>query len=1073
MVDISKISKINKQSTLTSATNKNLSILKQPVLSLINDHLIAYPVPSNLNYFWGFGSLAGISLIIQIATGVFLACHYTPDVNLAFSSVEHIMRDVNGGFILRYAHANGASMFFIVVMIHVLRGLYYGSYQAAREAVWLSGVVMLLLMVATAFMGYSLPFGQQSLWGISVITSLFSVVPFVGTELVQWLWGGFSVNNATLNRFFSLHYLLPFVIAGASIVHLAALHHKGSNNPLGINSASDKINFYPYLVMKDRVGLLLYLIIFSFLVWFAPNLLAHPDNNIPANSLVTPLSIVPEWYFCAPTRRYDRCLKLYKGQYSCHTNYCKAYRPGARGNPGVRSGDKSNVSRVGYREKHLQAKLGMVKIMNLNHTHPVRPYTAAPYLLTRNVSHSKLPESKAYLMTMGSRNVTQTPYMGQGPKPRIDDHNGTSGLPKADPARASYGNGSAIVKGKTFEGRKEIQHKNEALITKLGEELSNLYKNNINNPEMVNYGVIHVISSLATLIVAYETLKSKPGNMTPGIGKQTLDGTALRTLELLSRKLKAGKFKFSPARRIYIPKPRKTEKRPLTIPSPREKIVQKAVQLVLEGAYEPSFLPYSHGFRPGRGTHTALRMIDQQCKNANWFIEADISKCFDTIDHTTLMGIISERISCDKTKALIRSALEAGYMAPDTGLAVRADMGTPQGSVLSPILCNIYMHKLDQYLERLMQKYNKGKRKRQNPPYTKLLNTLAKTTSTLERIAIRAQMRKIPARDPMDPNMIRVKYVRYADDFIISVIGPHSLAKLIKSEVEGFLKTTVQLNMNHAKSIITNTKIKPAKFLGTRVRTGKSTEIEKPVALNRAGKRTRLTPRISLHAPIDEIYQKLKTQGFIKSSAKHSWATPTSVGRLTNMDHADIISYYNSVGRGILNYYSFADNRKSLGSVIRALHMSCARTLALKYKLRFAAKVFKKFGKHLKDPDSNARFYFPETYKRTRNFQTRVPLALKTLEKSRANKLTKSNLNRSCVICGAMPAEMHHVKRIKELKSRKHLDWFTMQMAAINRKQVPLCKDHHKKLHSATLSEMERTAFAKGCKEFSTNVTLA
>lgn len=283
--------------THASGTGKNLSLLKQPVLSVVNEHLIAYPVPSNLNYFWGFGSLAGISLVIQIVTGIFLACHYTPDVNLAFSSVEHIMRDVNGGFLLRYMHANGASMFFMVTMVHVLRGLYYGSYQAPREAVWMTGVIMLLLMVATAFMGYSLPFGQQSLWGISVITSLFSVVPFVGTELVQWLWGGFSVNNATLNRFFSLHYLLPFVIAGASIVHIAALHHKGSNNPLGINSAADKINFYPYLVYKDRVGLLIYLIIFSILVWFAPNLLAHPDNNIPANSLVTPLSIVPEWYF--------------------------------------------------------------------------------------------------------------------------------------------------------------------------------------------------------------------------------------------------------------------------------------------------------------------------------------------------------------------------------------------------------------------------------------------------------------------------------------------------------------------------------------------------------------------------------------------------------------------------------------------------------------------------------------------------------------------------------------------------------------------------------------------------------
>lgn len=287
----------NNHIVTTYGTGKNLSILKQPVLRVVNDHLIAYPVPSNLNYFWGFGSLAGISLVIQIASGVFLACHYTPDVNLAFSSVEHIMRDVQGGWLLRYMHANGASMFFMVVFVHMLRGLYYGSYQAPREAVWCLGVVILFLMIATAFMGYSLPFGQQSFWGISVITSLFSVVPFVGTELVQWLWGGFSVNNATLNRFFSLHYLLPFLIAAASIVHIAALHHKGSNNPLGLNASADKINFYPYLVSKDRVGLLLYLLLFGGLVMFAPNILAHPDNNIPANSLVTPLSIVPEWYF--------------------------------------------------------------------------------------------------------------------------------------------------------------------------------------------------------------------------------------------------------------------------------------------------------------------------------------------------------------------------------------------------------------------------------------------------------------------------------------------------------------------------------------------------------------------------------------------------------------------------------------------------------------------------------------------------------------------------------------------------------------------------------------------------------
>jgi len=281
----------------TKSTLKRLSILKQPVFSVLNNHLIAYPTPSNLNYFWGFGSLAGLSLVIQIVTGVLLACHYTPDVNLAFASVEHIMTDVQGGFLLRYSHANGASCFFIVTFIHILRSLYYGSYLSPREAVWIIGVVILFLMIATAFLGYSLPFGQQSLWGISVITSLFSVVPFVGTMLVEWLWGGFSVNNATLNRFFSLHYFLPFLIAALSVIHIAALHQKGSNNPLGVNSTTDSINFYPYFVYKDRAGLLLFLVILSFLVWFVPNLLAHPDNNIPANSLVTPLSIIPEWYF--------------------------------------------------------------------------------------------------------------------------------------------------------------------------------------------------------------------------------------------------------------------------------------------------------------------------------------------------------------------------------------------------------------------------------------------------------------------------------------------------------------------------------------------------------------------------------------------------------------------------------------------------------------------------------------------------------------------------------------------------------------------------------------------------------
>ena len=270
---------------------------KDSVLALLNSHIIDYPTPTNLSYLWSFGSTAGLCLVIQIISGIFLAMHYTPHVDLAFSSVEHIMRDVNNGWLVRYLHANGASMFFIVVYSHIFRGLYYGSYMSPRELLWCSGVVIFILMMATAFMGYVLPWGQMSFWGATVITNLFSAIPVVGGAIVEWLWGGFSVDNATLNRFFSLHYLMPFVIAGLVIVHLSLLHNDGSNNPLGINTNVDTTSFYPYFYVKDLLSFLVFLALFSFFVFFYPNVLGHSDNYIPANPLVTPSHIVPEWYF--------------------------------------------------------------------------------------------------------------------------------------------------------------------------------------------------------------------------------------------------------------------------------------------------------------------------------------------------------------------------------------------------------------------------------------------------------------------------------------------------------------------------------------------------------------------------------------------------------------------------------------------------------------------------------------------------------------------------------------------------------------------------------------------------------
>nr|YP_010933764.1 cytochrome b [Ptychadena robeensis]WKT12093.1 cytochrome b [Ptychadena robeensis]WKT12106.1 cytochrome b [Ptychadena robeensis]WKT12119.1 cytochrome b [Ptychadena robeensis]WKT12132.1 cytochrome b [Ptychadena robeensis]WKT12145.1 cytochrome b [Ptychadena robeensis] len=266
-----------------------------PILKIINNSFIDLPAPANLSAWWNFGSLLGICLITQIVTGLFLAMHYTADTSLAFSSVAHICRDVNNGWLLRNLHANGASFFFICIYLHIGRGLYYGSYLFKET--WNIGVVLLFLVMATAFVGYVLPWGQMSFWGATVITNLLSAAPYIGTDLVQWIWGGFSVDNATLTRFFTFHFILPFAIAGATIIHLLFLHQTGSSNPTGLDSNSDKVPFHAYYTYKDLFGFTIMLGALATLSTFAPNLLGDPDNFIPANPLVTPPHIQPEWYF--------------------------------------------------------------------------------------------------------------------------------------------------------------------------------------------------------------------------------------------------------------------------------------------------------------------------------------------------------------------------------------------------------------------------------------------------------------------------------------------------------------------------------------------------------------------------------------------------------------------------------------------------------------------------------------------------------------------------------------------------------------------------------------------------------
>nr|ANC85355.1 cytochrome b [Alexandromys limnophilus]ANC85356.1 cytochrome b [Alexandromys limnophilus]ANC85357.1 cytochrome b [Alexandromys limnophilus] len=268
---------------------------KHPLIKMINHSFIDLPAPSNISSWWNFGSLLGLCLIIQILTGLFLAMHYTSDTATAFSSVAHICRDVNYGWLIRYMHANGASMFFICLFLHVGRGVYYGSYNMAET--WNMGIILLFAVMATAFMGYVLPWGQMSFWGATVITNLLSAIPYIGTTLVEWIWGGFSVDKATLTRFFAFHFILPFIIVALVLVHLLFLHETGSNNPTGLNSDTDKIPFHPYYTIKDFLGILILLMVFMILALFFPDILGDPDNYTPANPLNTPPHIKPEWYF--------------------------------------------------------------------------------------------------------------------------------------------------------------------------------------------------------------------------------------------------------------------------------------------------------------------------------------------------------------------------------------------------------------------------------------------------------------------------------------------------------------------------------------------------------------------------------------------------------------------------------------------------------------------------------------------------------------------------------------------------------------------------------------------------------
>jgi group II intron reverse transcriptase/maturase len=495
-------------------------------------------------------------------------------------------------------------------------------------------------------------------------------------------------------------------------------------------------------------------------------------------------------------------------------------------------------------------------------------------------------------------------------------------------------------------------------------------------------GLINIISDPEFLIGCYEAIKGKPGNcFAPGTNTAShLDGLDRAWFNDIANSLRNGKFEFSPARRVMIPKPGKSEKRPLGIAPPRDKIVQKAVQVVLEAIWEPMFLNSSHGFRPNRSCHSALQELYLKGSHHSWAIQgAQRTKCFDSIPHAIIMKRLSKHVTCHRTLELVHKALNAGYVDPENGKVIRAQFFEPQGSVLSPLLCNIVLHELDKFMHDLRSRHVlRTSRKARSEVYRLARKRRENSTSAEFRITQLAIMRRTPKSDPhfaAQPGFRRLLYVRYADDFVILLAGTKNEAKRIRAEVASLLVQKCGLELNISKTAITHTTSEWIHFLGA---IGKNIpRLDRP--LTRVGNSTisrRAHTRMMIFAPIEDIFLKLKKRGIVKarSGTTAAFFKPTALRGMINMCHMDIIAFYQQKITGILNYYSFAGNRGALAKVVWCLHQSCALTMALKYKLKTIRGTMNKFGKTLACPGTGNGLVIPRSLRSTHHYKTAARL---------------------------------------------------------------------------------------------------
>lgn len=576
--------------------------------------------------------------------------------------------------------------------------------------------------------------------------------------------------------------------------------------------------------------------------------------------------------------------------------------------------------------------------------------------------------------------------------------------------------------------------------------------------------LISIISDPEFLFAAYELIKSKKGNMTPGVDKKTLDGVSWDFFVSLGDKVRKGQFEFAPSRSVSIPKAN-GGKRLLSVGPPRDKIVQKAIALVLENIYEPIFSNSSFGFRPKRSTHLALKELYMKGGNYSWAINGDISQCFPSIPHEVIINLLRNQLSCSRTLELIHKSLKAEVLGED-GKLRKTELGTPQGSVVSPVLSNIVLHELDTYIEKYKAKFEKGKSRAVNKRYHALNSVRHKSKNREKRAQNLALMMQLNPKNTQDPNFKRLLYVRYADDFVILLISSQAEAFSLRRALRDFLKDKLGLDLNMDKTSIVNTK-EGFDFLGATI-----TRVEHIITRTKVRNHTnniirkRVNRRLIINAPLRKIIDKLIKNKFAR---RNHLNVVLAKGRkdLVNHSHYDILRFYNSRITGILNFYSFAANYSSMRSIVWMFTHSCALTLALKHKLKTASKAFARFGKHLEDPETGVRIHFEESMKVKHDYKISSWDATELDKKilgSPHGTLTQKMLDALCAVCGSNnKVEMHHVRKASDVRAkiRKGVSTYLQWVGGFHRKQVPLCRYHHLLLHQGRLNHADFQRMSK------------